>query len=222
MWGETDRHDRIELGTVEEAFLLFECLMPLVSRSDLVNHAIAGKIVSFPTDTVPALAAQPEQSDLIFNLKKRSLSKPLILMGASWTDLLPYLSGSREEFVIWEALANRYFPGALTLILPASFQVPEAINPRDRDTIGIRVPAHETACKILAQTGPLATTSANLSDDPPIEDLAVINERFREVFTLDPNQLEIAEQKGSGKPSTVVKWTGNDWSTIRRGSVYFQ
>ncbi|MGK7933895.1 MAG: L-threonylcarbamoyladenylate synthase [Microcystaceae cyanobacterium] len=195
--------------------------MPLVSCSDLVNHAIAGKVVSFPTDTVPALAVQPNESDLIFKLKKRSLNKPLILMGASWTDLLPYLSGSREEFVIWEAIAERYFPGALTLILPASFKVPEAMNPQDKDTIGVRVPAHPTACKILAQTGPLATTSANLSGNPPIEMLGVINETFGEVFTLDPNQLGIAEQKGSGQPSTVVKWNGNDWSTLRRGSVYF-
>jgi L-threonylcarbamoyladenylate synthase len=185
-----------------------------------VEKAIAGQVISFPTDTVPALAVKPEASDLVFNLKKRSLYKPLILMGASWTDLLPYLSGSREEFTIWEAIAQRYLPGALTMVLPSSFKVPSEMNPKDPKTIGVRVPDHPTARKILAQTGPLATTSANLSGEPPIEDLGVINETFTEVFTLDPNELSVTEQKGSGKPSTVIKWTGNEWSTLRRGSVY--
>ncbi len=194
--------------------------MAFVSSQDLVSHVLTGKVVSFPTDTIPALAVQPEASALIFALKKRPLSKPLILMGASWTDLLPYLSGSREEFVIWEAIAQRYFPGALTLVLPASFQVPKATNPQDSSNIGIRVPNHPTVSKILAQTGPLSTTSVNQSGEPPLETLEAINQRFSSVFVLDPSELNPEEQVGSGKPSTVTKWTGKDWFTLRRGSVY--
>ncbi len=196
--------------------------MPLVSLSDLITQAIAAQVVSFPTDTVPALAVQPEAADAIFHLKQRPSDKPLILMGASWTDLLPYVSGSRGEFVIWEAIAQRYLPGALTLVLPASFKVPQAVNPQNSRTIGVRVPAHPVACKILAQTGPLATTSANVSGEPPLTDLLAISKGFPDVFTLDPQTLNPEEQRGSGQPSTVIRWTGNDWETIRRGSVYIQ
>ena len=68
--------------------------MTKVSLPELVNEAIAGKVVSFPTDTVPALAVQPERSKLIFALKQRPQDKPLILMGASAADLWSYVTGT--------------------------------------------------------------------------------------------------------------------------------
>ncbi|MEB3161322.1 MAG: Sua5/YciO/YrdC/YwlC family protein, partial [Synechocystis sp.] len=57
--------------------------MVLVSQADLIQGAIAGQVVSFPTDTVPALAVRPDQSGLIYQLKQRDLNKPLILMAAT-------------------------------------------------------------------------------------------------------------------------------------------
>lgn len=57
--------------------------------------------------------------------------------------------------------------GALTLVLPASDKVPRVMNPQDPTTIGIRVPNHPIARAILAQTGPMATTSVNVSGKPP-------------------------------------------------------
>ena len=61
---------------------------------ELVETVFAGKLVSFPTDTVPALATLPSKAQLIFAAKQRSQDKPLILMGAGATDLWPYVSGS--------------------------------------------------------------------------------------------------------------------------------
>jgi L-threonylcarbamoyladenylate synthase len=71
--------------------------MPQVSPDALVAGALAGSLVSFPTDTVSALAAKPEQADLIFAAKQRGQDKPLILMVATAEALWPFVVGSPEE-----------------------------------------------------------------------------------------------------------------------------
>lgn len=193
--------------------------MPLASQAELIAMALAGKVVSFPTDTVPALAVKPENSALIFTLKQRSPDKPLILMGANFDDLLPYIAGTPEEINVWQAMVQRYLPGALTLVLPASDKVPPDMNPTDSHTIGIRIPDHNVARQILAATSPLATTSANLSGNPPLETLEAIAATFPTVFTLYEEPLTFAQPQGSGLPSTVAKWTATGWKILRIGSV---
>ena len=141
--------------------------MPLVTQAELIKNTIAGKVVSFPTDTVPAVAVLPEKADLIFDLKQRSTDKPLILMAATVDEIWDYVLGTTQERSIWQAIAKRYWPGQLTLVLPASDRVPPGMNPLNSGTIGIRIPDSAIALEILHQTGPLATTSANLSGQPP-------------------------------------------------------
>ena len=185
----------------------------------LVQGAISGNhIVSFPTDTVPALAARPDRSELIFAAKRRSQDKPLILMAASTQALWPYVQGSPAELKLWQQVAESYWPGALTLVLPASPKVPAAMNPIDPSTIGIRVPNLPLALKILEQTGPLATTSANLSGQPPLESVTEIEAVFPEVLTLMPSELATATT-ASSLPSTVAKWTGSEWKILRQGAI---
>lgn len=185
-----------------------------VSLEVIVNAAKTGKLISFPTDTVPALATIPEQAELIYAAKQRSLDKPLILMAAKAEDLWDYVQGSEIEYQIWQKAVHQYWPGALTLVLPASDKIPKVINPRDPTTIGIRVPNNKIAQTILAQTGPMATTSVNLSGQPALENRAEINIHFPEVITL-----ESTEYKGLGTPSTVAKWTGTNWQILRQGSI---
>jgi L-threonylcarbamoyladenylate synthase len=192
--------------------------MTQVSLADLVAGARAGRLVSFPTDTVPALATLPEQAALIFAAKQRSQDKPLILMAASGSDLWPYVQGSDREYKIWQEITDKYWPGGLTLVLPASALVPKVMNPTDPTTIGIRVPASAIAQTILAQTGPLATTSANLSGQPPLQTMAEIENKFPQVLTLNPT--EIPQELSTGSvPSTVAKWTGMNWQILRQGTI---
>jgi len=193
--------------------------MTQVSIDSLIQGAISGDyIVSFPTDTVPALAAKPDQSELIFVAKRRSQDKPLILMAASAEALWPYVQGSPAELKLWQQVAKSYWPGALTLVLPASEKVPAAMNSIDRTTIGVRVPNFPLALKILEQTGPLATTSANLSGQPPRLSVAEIEALFPEVLTLVPSELPTAIT-ASSLPSTVAKWTGSNWEILRQGAI---
>ena len=193
--------------------------MPPVSIQTLISAATSGnQIISFPTDTVPALAVRPELSELIFTTKKRDREKPLILMGATPDHLWPYVIGTAEELQIWQQIAASHWPGALTLVLPASAKVSPAMNPTDPTTIGLRVPNHPIAQQILEQTGPLATTSANLSGQPPLETIPEIQQNFPEVLTLEASEVKITAT-ASGFPSTVAKWTRNHWEILRQGAV---
>lgn len=188
--------------------------MTQVNLEELIAGAKDGKLVSFPTDTVPALAVRPDRANLIFEAKQRRQDKPLILMGASMTDLLPYVVGTATELEVWQQVAQRYFPGALTLVLPASEKVPKQMNPLDATTIGIRVPDSAIAQTILSHQ-PLATTSANRSGEPALQTMAEIEAQFPEVLTLATDIEAVA----TGVPSTVAKWTGEGWEILRLGSI---
>ncbi|PZO57616.1 MAG: hypothetical protein DCF15_06895 [Phormidesmis priestleyi] len=199
--------------------------MPQVSLPQLIDAlAKSPQLISFPTDTVPALATRPEHSELIYAAKQRAGSKPLILMGASLADLLPYVSAEAEAQAAWMALANQHWPGQLTLVLPTShypFQVLQE-GTQNQHTLGIRVPNHPVALELLAQSGPLATTSANLSGQPPLTRVADIARTFPTALTLPDEAFEDADKranKASGTPSTVVKWTKQGWHILRQGAV---
>lgn len=191
--------------------------MTIVSESELIKGAIAGEIICFPTDTVPALAVIPESANKIFTLKQRSQEKPLILMGATPSDLWPFVTGTPASHEIWANTAQKYWPGALTLVLPASQQVNPQLNPQNTGTIGLRIPAQPIAISILSKTGPLATTSVNISGQPPLETLAEIEEQFPEILILKSENL--TAKLGSGQPSTVVKWHENSWVVLRKGAI---
>ncbi|MBI4784452.1 MAG: L-threonylcarbamoyladenylate synthase [Oscillatoriophycideae cyanobacterium NC_groundwater_1537_Pr4_S-0.65um_50_18] len=198
--------------------------MPSVSLVDLIAAAQLGdRLISFPTDTLPALAARPQQASLIFTAKQRSLTKPLILMAAEAADLWPYVRGSEAEMAIWQQVADRYWPGALTLVLPASDRLPPGINPTDPTTVGLRVPHCAIACHILSQTQPLATTSVNRSGEPPLQTMTEINAQFPEVLTPSPKDLSLFSVPScEGQPSTVVKWVGKGWEILRQGRIQFE
>ncbi len=206
--------------------------MPQVSFDRLVETVKSGNcLVSFPTDTVPALAARPDCAGLIFAAKQRSLDKPLILMAAAVEDLWDYVAGTEAERRIWRHTAAQYLPGALTLVLPASDRVPPTLNPKEPSSIGVRVPNQAIAQAILAKTGPLATTSANLSGQPALQTISEIEAQFPQVLTLDPAEVQLLSTSpgsaspgetttASGVPSTVARWTGNGWLLLRQGAVF--
>ena len=195
--------------------------MAQVTLTKMVERlAAAPTLVSFPTDTVPALAARPEHAELIYAAKQRPPEKPLILMGASFSDLRPYVLGDDKAVSAWQNLTQRYWPGQLTLVLPASDRVPPALNPQNTGTLGIRVPNHPVALNLLARSGPLATTSANLSGQPPLTSPAEISRTFPDALVLSTEISGLGiETQSSGTPSTVVKWTGCDWQILRQGEI---
>ncbi|NET47274.1 MAG: L-threonylcarbamoyladenylate synthase [Merismopedia sp. SIO2A8] len=214
--------------------------MMQVSLEALITSGKQGThLISMQTDTVPALACRPDAAAMIYAAKQRSFSKPLILMGSHPDDLWGYVQQNHPAFELWQQVASKYWPGAITLVLPASDRLPHAVNPTNPTTIGLRVPNCAIARHILHHTGPLATTSVNRSGHPPLETIETINKEFPDVLTLSPQELaqwkyppsnlahlssdteENAPEASFGTPSTVIAWTDNGWNIIRQGSVSF-
>jgi L-threonylcarbamoyladenylate synthase len=194
--------------------------MTQISIAALVAAARSGRLISFPTDTVPALAVRPDQAPEIFAAKQRQTDKPLILMAAHAGAIWPFVQGNDQERQSWKQMADQYWPGALTLVLPATSQVPAVMNPMHRNSIGVRVPNFALAQMILQQTGPLATTSINHSGQPALTALEDINRQFPQVLTPLGNQWQLPPSETDPLPSTVVEWEGQSWRVVRQGAIY--
>tara|TARA_Y100001968_G_scaffold298353_1_gene308168 strand:- start:285 stop:866 length:582 start_codon:yes stop_codon:yes gene_type:complete len=184
----------------------------VLDLNDLTLKLQEGSAAIFPTDTLPALGICPKYAFKIWELKKRSRTKPLILMGASAKELLGLVDSSAREDA--SKMAENYWPGALTMVLPSSGKEVDFLNPNSK-TIGMRVPANSSARKLLQQIGPLATTSANISGRPPLLSPEEVYESFPNIPVLGP----IPWPSNSGQASTVIEWDKGSWRLIRKGAV---
>ncbi|AII47591.1 translation factor [Synechococcus sp. KORDI-52] len=187
---------------------------PVLAATDLALRLRAGEAAIIPTDTLPGLAVLPDQAQTLWRLKCRPADKPLILMGASVNDLLHEVAVPCHREL--EALAERYWPGALTLVLPArDGGAGRYLNPGGT-TLGCRIPACEQTRGLLQISGPLATTSANLSGEPASMTAAEAALSFPDVAQLGPQPW----CQASGQASTVLVWVGDGrWRIVRRGAV---
>ena len=187
--------------------------MQVLEIDNICAQLNKGSPVLIPTDTLPALSALPRFASKIWDLKKRSLEKPLILMGASSSDLLHYVEPKALKDA-WE-MADLYWPGALTMVLPASSEMVAFLNPGS-STLGMRVPASKQAQSLLKKSGPLATTSANISGFEPSlneKEAAII---FPELPLLSP----IPWSEHSGLASSVISWeSSGNWKILRKGAI---
>ena len=177
----------------------------------------AGGAVVFPTDTVygVGVAVGPAKTPAeLFRIKRRDEGKPVAWLVAGPEALDTYGCNVPD----WaRKAAEEHWPGALTLIVQASEAVPAAFASAE-GTIGLRMPASETALALIRAAGvPLATTSANISGQP--------------AFSLDaqlyPELLEQAAAVvrgedctgGKGQASTVIDCTGTEPVVLRQGSI---
>lgn len=181
---------------------------------ELARRLRAGEAALFPTDTLPALAATPLAAEQLWRLKRRPEHKPVILMAASAEELWSCLG--EEILPAWRALAADSWPGALTLVLPARGRLMQQLNPGG-NSLGLRVPACSVALELLAASGPLATTSANRSGEPPCLTADQAAEQFAGVPLLAP----LPWPPPSGLASTVVEWQEQPgaWRLLRTGAV---
>jgi L-threonylcarbamoyladenylate synthase len=127
-----------------------------------------GEVIGFPTDTVyglAALAADQRAVRRVFEVKGRPLSQPLILMVAEAAQVSEWAEVDDRA----AGFMSRWWPGPLTLVLPARPGLgPPLTSSESQHTIGIRIPDHPVALRLLAVVGAaLATTSANRSGQPP-------------------------------------------------------
>ena len=184
----------------------------ILEISELASKLKKGSLALFPTDTLPALCAYPEFSKKIWTIKKRPSNKPLILMGGCLDDLFEFVKPCALEDGL--KLAKNYWPGALTIVLPTIGNISKNLN-SNSNSVGFRVPSLKLARDLLIKTGPLATTSANISGRSPVKDALEASTQFPGIPILAP----VPWPNSSGIASTVVEWREGKWNLLRSGSV---
>jgi len=187
--------------------------MNLLNCKSALKTLKSGLPVIFQTDTLPAIGCLPEFSNVIYELKKRDRNKPLILMGSEQKQLIDYVHDSAKED--YENIASKYWPGALTIIVPCAKRYYASLTSTDF-TLGLRIPNSNMAQSLINETGPLLTSSANISGCTGSISAKEIALDFPCVDILGP----VPWGKGSGKASTIISWKKNrDWRLVREGQV---
>jgi tRNA threonylcarbamoyl adenosine modification protein (Sua5/YciO/YrdC/YwlC family) len=177
----------------------------------------AGHLVVFPTETVYGIAARPDHGSAtrkLFEAKRRpaGLNLPILAPAAesAWT------VGVKTRGA--ENLAAEFWPGPLTLVLPRTDVARPWYLGDEPDTVGVRVPDHSFAARLLAMTGPIAATSANLSGQAPVysrDDLVAAFGDAVAVYLVLPPALPPPE----GQASTVVDLTAGAPKVLRDGPI---
>jgi tRNA threonylcarbamoyl adenosine modification protein (Sua5/YciO/YrdC/YwlC family) len=181
---------------------------------DLALHALrSGAVVAIPTDTVYGLAVDPTRpgaADALFVLKGRppSLDLPVLVGSMEQAEALAGPAGLSETARI---LADRFWPGALTMVVPRRPGLTWALGAHS-DTIGLRLPRHAVARALCAEVGALATTSANRHGEVPCTDAEAVARSFGSTVVVDGGRCD-------GAPSTVVSVLDGATRCLRQGAV---
>ena len=196
--------------TMKTEFLRADHPVALRHAADVLKH---GGMVVFPTDTVYGLAALPSQTEYVERLyivKGRNSARAIALLIAEAGELGKVSSAPNATAM---RLAERLWPGPLTLIVHRHPSLPDVLSPEP--TIGVRIPDHPVALALLRMTGPLAVTSANLSGQ---ENTNTAKEALNQLEGRVHLIIDGGRTPG-GIPSTVVDCTGPKPVILREGPV---
>jgi tRNA threonylcarbamoyl adenosine modification protein (Sua5/YciO/YrdC/YwlC family) len=132
--------------------------------------------------------------------------------------LVPSVAAARELAAFddrAERLAGRWWPGALTIVLPRRERSRDWDLGGATDTVGIRMPHHPMTLAVLAGTGPLAVTSANRSGNPAATKCEELVETFGDLVAV----YLCRDEPFEGTPSTVVDLSGEVPRVLREGTI---
>ena len=184
---------------------IYDCSVEaeLLTGMRLARVAIGrGDLVVVPTDTVYGLAADAFNPAAVAKLlaakgRTRQAPPPVLIPGIPTLDAL---AESVPDEV--RALVGRYWPGALTVILPAQSSLAWDLG-ETGGTVALRMPSNRIVLELLSETGPLAVSSANLTGKPPATTAAGAEEMLGDSVSIYLNGGE-----GGTVPSTIVDATG--------------
>ncbi|MEX0984459.1 MAG: L-threonylcarbamoyladenylate synthase [Actinomycetota bacterium] len=181
---------------------------------EAVAAARRGALIVIPTDTVYGIGTRPDDARataLVFAAKDRPFDLTVPVLAAS-------ISQAREVAVLddrAEAVAAGCWPGPLTLVLPRANASSSWDLGGDATTVGVRIPDHALARAVLAETGPLAVTSANRSGEPPARTCDQLVAAFGDLVTVYLCQDEPLD----GLASTVLDLAHGHARVLRWGDV---
>jgi L-threonylcarbamoyladenylate synthase len=175
----------------------------------------AGGVIAIPTDTLYGLAADPFNRAAvarIFAVKGRDAVKALPLIAADARQVIEHLGALPP---VASRLAERFWPGPLTLVLPAPLSLAAEVS-GGTGRVGVRVPADATARAVCAAAGrPVTATSANRSGAGATSDPDVVERTLGDAvdFLLDTGPTR------GGRPSTILDVSGGNPRVIRAGAI---
>lgn len=190
--------------------------MTLDSGIDRALDALGeGRVVAAATESSFGLFADVTRSDALdrlFSIKPREQGVALVLPDrASWSTLVTSIPP------IAERLADRFWPGGLTIALPAAPHVDRRVTVDG--TVGVRLPGPSAAATIAPAFGrPLTATSANRHGQPPAMSAADVEHAFPVEVTREAVYV-VAGRAPGGPPSTIVVVRQDSWVVVRPGAI---
>jgi len=184
-------------------------------RDRAIEAIRAGEVIVYPTETFYGMGADALSSaalDRLFALKGREPGKPVALIAA---DARSAFELAREVPEAARRLADAFWPGPLTLVLPARDNLPEPLIGPDGG-VGVRVSSHPIARALAAGLGrPITATSANLAGGQPATTLR----EARDAFGAKVKVYLEGGKLAASAPSTVVVCGRNEWRILREGAI---
>ncbi len=198
-------------------------ILPLVSvdaQAEALDLLSRGAVIAAPTDTVYGVMCRYDNSAAIaalFAIKERPPDKaiPILIGDRSQLDLLVQQPLSAAA----DLLIERFWPGPLTLVLPAQANLPPALT-ASQATVGVRMPAHAGLCALIRRSGPLAATSANLSGAAETHTAAQVAQQLAGRLPLILQ--DDADEAGGREPapaSVIVDLSGPAPRILRGGLI---
>ncbi len=174
-----------------------------------------GAVIGVPTDTVYGLVCLYNDAaaiDRLFAAKERPSQKALPVLLGDAEQASAVVRSARQAAA--QALIERYWPGPLTLVLPARSHLPPALT-AGGDTVGVRLPAHSFLRALARRVGPLASSSANRSGEPPCATPAAVLAQLdgRIPLLIDAGPAPLAQS------STVLDLSAPQPVLLREGPI---
>ena len=180
-----------------------------------------GGVLAIPTDTLYGLAADalnPDALDRVYAAKGRPADMPLPVLVSGWEQALQVVEVSPESELLARRLAEIYWPGSLTMVLPAVPGLPERLT-AGRDTVAVRMPDHPVPLALAAALGrPITGTSANRSGEPDITD----PDELRRILAPRVDGIIVSGPKPVGGASTIVAVSADGTSLLREGILPYE
>lgn len=173
-----------------------------------------GQVVAIPTETVYGLAASLSNTkaiEHIYKLKRRPTDNPLIIHMSDSSQIKLYAKHIVPGF---DLLASTFWPGPMTLVLPAQKKWVPSIVRSGLDTIAFRIPAHPLTLQVLKKVGPLVMPSANLSGKPSATCSKHVENDFGKNFPVLNG-----EKCRRGVESTILIYHNKCWEIVRLGAL---
>ena len=179
-----------------------------------------GGVVAIPTDTLYGLAADatsPEAVNRVYEIKGRPANMPLPVLVSGWDQVGTVSNAKGRTLELARRLAERYWPGPLTIVLPAAPGLPARLT-GGLDTIGVRMPDHEVPLALAGGIGkPITGTSANPSGGADITEASELRSTLGGMVDV----IITSGVKPLGIASTIVAISDDGLTLLRPGAVGF-